>query len=88
MQKLSKKRLLKHRTIVLMIDLLKTLVPTEQADSITKEAVLSQLGRKTYYRNQETGTIHLGLCYKQVRKMLKKDPYVTVDRVREVHKLG
>lgn len=88
MQKLSKKRLLKHRTVTLMTELLKSLVEPEQADSVTKESVMAQLGRKTYYRNQETGTVHLGLCYKQIRDMVKKDPYVTVEQVKEVHNLG
>lgn len=88
MQKLSKKQLLKHRTIKLMTELLKTLVEPSQAEGITKESVMSQLGTRTYYRNQETGSIHLGLCYKQVRKMVKENPYVTVEQVKAKHNLG
>lgn len=88
MQKLSKKRLLKHRTISLLTELLKDLVEPEQASSITTEAVMSQLGRRSYYRNQDTGAIHLGLCYKQVRKMVKENPYTTVSQVKEKHNLG
>jgi hypothetical protein len=88
MQKLSKKQLIKHQTIQLMKELLKSLVDPEQANSITTESVMAQLGRKTHYKNQETGTIHLGLCYKQLRKMVKENPHVTVDQVKAVHNLG
>lgn len=88
MQKLSKKRFLKHQTLRLMTDLLKSLVEPEQAKDISKESVMSQLGKRTYYRNQMTGSIHLGLCYKQVRKEVKKNPYVTVDYLKEKHHLG
>lgn len=88
MQKLSKKQLLKHRTITLLTDILKSLVSPEQAEGITKEAVMMQLGKRTYYRNQDTGTIHLGLCYKQVRKMVKENPYTTVTDVKTKHNVG
>lgn len=87
MQKLSKKRLLKHRTLVILEALLKSLVTPEQAASITRESVMAQLGKKTYYKNQDTGTVHLGLCYKQVRKEVKRNPYVTVQQIKEKHKL-
>lgn len=88
MQKLSKKQLLKHRTITLLTELLKSLVEPDQAKGITKDMVMTQLGRRSYYRNQETGSIHLGLCYKQVRKMVKENPYITVAQVKEKHNLG
>ncbi len=87
MQKLSKKRLLKHRTMILLEDLLKSLVTPEQAESITRESVMSQLGKRTYYKNQDTGTVRLGLCYKQVRKEVKANPYITVDDLKEKHNL-
>lgn len=88
MQKLSKKRLLKHRTLGILEDLLKSMVDPEQASSITPESVMAQLGKRTYYRNQSTGAIHLGLCYKQVRKEVKANPYVTVQQIKEKHNLG
>lgn len=88
MQKLSKKRFLKHQTLNIMTELLKTLVEPEQASSITKDTVMAQLGKRTYYRDQLSGSIKLGLCYKQIRKEVKKNPYVTVDQIRKIHKLG
>ena len=88
MQKLSKKQLLKHRTLVIMTALLKSLVSPEQAESITKESVIAQLGKRTYYRNATTGSIHLGLCYKQIRNEVKKNPYVTVADIKAKNKLG
>jgi poly-D-alanine transfer protein DltD len=87
MQKLSNKRLLKHRTLVILEDLLKSLVTPDQAVSITRESVMAQLGKRTYYKDQNTGTVHLGLCYKQVKKEVKKNPYVTVQQIKEKHKL-
>jgi len=85
---MSYKRKLKARTVQLLTDLMKTLVAPDQAKDITREAVLTQLGRRTYYKNQETGTIHLGLCYKQVRKEVKKNPNVTVEDIKRINKLG
>lgn len=85
---MSYKRKLKARTIELLTGLMKTLVSPEQAKDITREAVLTQLGRRTYYKNQETGTVHLGLCYKQVRKEVKKNPSVTVEDIKRINKLG
>jgi len=88
MQKLSNKRLLKHRTLVILEDLLKSLVTPDQAVSITRESVMAQLGKRTYYKDQNTGTVHLGLCYKQVKKEVKKNPNVTVADIKRKNKLG
>lgn len=82
------KRVLKAKTISILTDLMKSLVSEDQAASITKEAVMAQLGKRTYYRNQETGSIHLGLCYKQVRKEVKRNPNVTVADIKRKNKLG
>jgi hypothetical protein len=82
------KRELKEKTIGLLMELMKSFVPEDQADSITKEGTMAQLGRRTYYKDQTTGTVHLGLCYKQVRKELKKNPNVTVADIRAKNKLG
>ena len=88
MQKLTYKRFLKHQTLNIMTELLKSLVAPEEAASITRNSVMAQLGKRTYYKNQETGVIHLGLCYKQIRKEVKKNPYVTVAEIRSKNKLG
>lgn len=85
---MSYKRVLKARTLGIMTELLKTLVSEEEATGITKEVVMKQLGKKTYYRNQTTGSIHLGLCYKQIRKEVKRNPSVTVEDIRRKNKLG
>lgn len=82
------KQKLKARTLSIMVDLMKTLVTEDQAKDITKEAVMSQLGKRTYYKDQTTGVIHLGLCYKQIRKEVKRNPNVTVDDIRRKNKLG
>ncbi len=82
------KRTLKAKTIELLMDLMRSFVPEDQADTVTKEGTLAQLGRRTYYRNQTTGSIHLGLCYKQVRKEVKRNPNVTVADIRAKNKLG
>lgn len=71
-----------------MTDLMKTLVEPEQASSITPEMVMAQLGKRTYYRDQMTGEIKLGLCYKQIRKEVKRNPYVTLQQIKEKHKLA
>lgn len=80
------KRALKATTINLLTGFMKTLVNDDQV--ITTEGVLSQLGRRTYYKDQTTGVIKLGLCYKQVRGMVKKDPSVTVADIKRLHKIG
>lgn len=82
------KRTLKAKTIELLMDLMRSFVPEDQASSVTKEGTLAQLGRRTYYRNQTTGSIHLGLCYKQVRNEVKLNPNVTVADIRAKNKLG
>jgi hypothetical protein len=87
MQKLSKKRFLKHQTLTVMTELLQSLVPPEQAKDITRDNVMAQLGKRSYYKEQATGTIRLGLCYKQIRNEVKKNPYVTVGQIRELNRL-
>lgn len=88
MQKLNKKRFLKNQTLALMTELLKSLVDPEQAASITVGNVMTQLGKRSYYKEQDTGVIRLGLCYKQIRKEVKENPYVTVSHIKEINKLG
>lgn len=84
----SYKQKLNRKSLSILTELLKSLVSTEQASSITKEAVMSQLGKRTYFKNQETGSVHLGLCFRQVRKEVKRNPNVTVDDIKRKHKLG
>lgn len=71
-----------------MIDLMRELVPEDQQEYITKESVLAQLKKPTYYKDPDTGQVKLGLCYKQIRKEVKKNPYVTVAELKKKHKLG
>jgi hypothetical protein len=87
MQKLSKKRFLKHQTLTVMTELLQTLVTPEQAKDITRDNVMTQLGKRSYYKDQETGVIRLGLCYKQIRNEVKKNPYVTVGQIKAINRL-
>jgi hypothetical protein len=88
MQKLSKKRFLKAQTIQLMTELLMDLIPPEEGMDMTKDVVMKQLGKKSYYKDQDTGVIHLGLCYKQIRNEVKKNPYVTMQQIKTKNKLG
>ena len=88
MQKLSKKRFLKAQTIQLMTELLIDLIPPEEGMDMTKDVVMKQLGKKSYYKDQDTGVIHLGLCYKQIRNEVKKNPYVTMQQIKTKNKLG
>lgn len=88
MQKLSRRQLLKHRTLTLMVELLKELVPEEHRESINKQTAMQQLGKRTYYKDHDTGVIKLGLCYKQLRKEVKANPYITVAEIKQKHKLG
>lgn len=71
-----------------MTELLKSLVDPEQADNITVENVMTQLGKRSYYKDQATGAVKLGLCYKQIRKEVKKNPYVTVGQIKKIHRLA
>ena len=70
-----------------MTELLKSLVPLEQVESITRDNVMSQLGKRSYYRDQSKGNIRLGLCYKQIRNEVKKNPYVTVGQIKAINRL-
>tara|TARA_R110002124_G_scaffold276761_1_gene447686 strand:+ start:595 stop:861 length:267 start_codon:yes stop_codon:yes gene_type:complete len=88
MQKLSTKRFLKAQTIQLMTELLIDLIPPEEGMDMTKDVVMKQLGKKSYYKDQDTGVIHLGLCYKQIRNEVKKNPYVTMQQIKTKNKLG
>lgn len=85
---MSYKRNLKAKTIGLLVALMKTFVSEDQQDSITLQGTMAQLGKRTYYRDATTGSIRLGLCYRQVRKEVKRNPNVTVDDIRRKHKLG
>jgi hypothetical protein len=88
MQKLSNKRFIKNQTLTVMTELLKSLVEPEQAEGITKHTVMSQIGKRSYYKDQDTGVIRLGLCYKQIRKEVKKNPYITVKQIKAMNRLG
>ena len=87
MQKLSKKRFLKHQTLTVMTGLLQSLVSPEEAKGITRDNVMAQLGKRSYYRDQSKGNIRLGLCYKQIRNEVKKNPYVTVGQIKAINRL-
>lgn len=85
---MSYKRNLKTKAINLLVDLMKSFVDAEQATLVTKEGAMTQLGKRSYFKDQTTGAIKLGLCYRQVRKEVKRNPNVTVADIKRKHKLG
>jgi hypothetical protein len=85
---MSYKRDLKNKAVTLLVDLMKSFVDAEQAALVTKEAAMTQLGKRSYFKDQVSGAIKLGLCYRQVRKEVKKNPNVTVADIKRKHKLG
>lgn len=85
---MSYKRNLKAKSINLLVELMKSFVDTEQASLVTKEGAMTQLGKRSYFKDQITGAVKLGLCYRQVRKEVKRNPNVTVADIKRKHKLG
>lgn len=82
------KRELKRKTISLLTELMKSLLPEEQQSAVTKEGVLQQLGKRSYYKEQNTGVVRLGLCYKGVRQEVKRNPSVTHVDIKQKYNLG
>jgi hypothetical protein len=84
----SYKQKLNRKSIGILTELLKSLVNPDQAEGIDRATVMSQLGKRTYFKDQITGAVKLGLCFRQVRKEVKRNPNVTVEDIKRKHKLG
>jgi len=82
MQKLTKKQFLNRQTTNILLEILKGLVSPEEALSITKKGVYKQFPKSSHYKDNDTGVIKVGLSFRGVKKLLKKDPYITVENVK------
>jgi len=73
---------------MLMHELVRSMLSPEEAENITKEQLEKQFPDVSYYKDQDTGVRKLGLCRKQVRKMIKMNPYVTVEDFKKANNLA
>ena len=81
-QKLTEKQFLKRQTTNILQEILKGLVSPEEALKVTKKGVYNQFPKSSHYKDNDTGVIKVGLSFRGVRKLLKKNPYITVGDVK------
>lgn len=88
MQKITKKQFMKRKTLYILHQILCERVEPDVAEKLTVNDVYRQFPKASYFKSQDNGEIRVGLSYKGVRKLVKKNPYVTVEEVKKVFNLG
>ncbi len=88
MQKLSQKQFVKRQTEMLLLALLKDLVSKEEAEGLTLGDMKNQFPKVSSYKDQDTGCIRVGLSYRGVKKLVKKNPHVTLETIKKEFKLA
>ena len=82
MQKLTKKQWVKRQTFAIMKQILMDLLPEEEQSQVTDNGVYKQFPKASYYKSPDTGVIRVGLSFKGVKKLVKKNPYILVNDVK------
>ena len=88
MQKLTKKQFIKRQTFAIMKQILMDLLPPEEQSQVTDNGVYKQFPKASYYKSPDSGVIRVGLSFKGVKKLVKKNPYIQVDDVKAYFNLG
>lgn len=83
MQKLTRKQFIKRQTFAILKQILMDLLPKEEQSKVTSKGVYKQFPKTSYFKSPETGVIKVGLSFKGVRKLVKQNPYITVDVVKQ-----
>lgn len=83
MQKLTKKQFIKKQTFAILKQILIDILPDNEKAKVTNGAVWQQFPKASYFKNADSGVIRVGLSFKGVRKLVKKNPYITVDSVKQ-----
>ena len=78
---ITKKQFLKRRTEMIAHEIHDSLVEEPEPD---RKKVLASYPKVTYYKNPRTGSMHLGLSLRGIRKLVKRFPLITTDQVKEV----
>ena len=88
MQKLTEKQFIKRKTLYILHEILKNLVEPEQRESITINGVYKQFPKVSHLKDADTGEIRVGLSFKGVRKLVKKNPHITPEDVMKRFNIG
>ena len=85
---MTRKQFLKRYTEYLMFELLKSMLTPEQAEGLSMKDAHRQFPKVSYFKNNQTGEIRVGLSFRGVRKLIKKYGAITVEDVRAYFNLG
>jgi len=88
MEKLTEKQYIKRQTFAILQQILMDLLEPEEQAKVTKKGVQKQFPKASYFKDQSTGMIKVGLSFKGVRKLVKKNPHITVDSVKQYFNIG
>ena len=83
MQKLTKKQWIKRQTFAILQQILMDILPEEEQPKVTRGGVQKQFPKASYFNDADTGMIKVGLSFKGVRKLVKANPYITVNEVKQ-----
>ena len=82
MKRLTKKQFIKRRVNWILYEILKGLVDEKDHDQISLRGVYNQFPKVSYYKEEESGVIRVGLSFRGVKKLVKKYPMITPAAVK------
>tara|TARA_R110000851_G_scaffold49287_1_gene118652 strand:+ start:163 stop:429 length:267 start_codon:yes stop_codon:yes gene_type:complete len=88
MQKLTKKQFLKRQTLAILTQILMDLLPEDEQSKVTEQGVRKQFPKASYFKDADTQMIKVGLSFKGVRKLVKRNPYIQVSDVKAYFNIG
>ena len=88
MEKLTEKQFIKRQTFAILQQILMDLLEPEEAAKVTKKGVQKQFPKASYFKDHDTGEIKVGVSFKGVRKLVKKNPYISVADVKAYFNIG
>ena len=88
MQKLTKKQFIKRQTFAILQQILMDLLPEEEQANVTAKGVQKQFPKASYFKDHSTGQVKVGLSFKGVRKLVKRNPFILVGDVKRYFNIG
>lgn len=81
--RLTRKQFIKRKTHILALLIHSALLPEEYRKDLTMAIVLDKFPKVSYYKQQRTGEIRVGLSLRGIKKLIKKYPLITDKEVME-----
>jgi hypothetical protein len=83
MDKLTKKQFVKRKTLIIAYDIYRSLVPEEDALTLTMKQVHQNFPKASFFKDVDSGMIKTGFSLKGIRKLVKAHPEITVEQVKQ-----